>query len=200
MYNESSPHTLLSEYEMRESGLIVDPVSKHHKKDDKGNFGTQSIKFLDGTTVDLKSRAALMTFRCALSTMEEYNTLPVYDIAVENWCPSEHYDDERITLHGQHNSNIYSIKSEPMLDSGETLIEHSGEDINKKSDSPTASQNDLEDEDQFYDAIENIKEDDKLYYFDAMDELEPSKPGKVMHLTIDYQTIAQGEKGRDVFF
>ena len=38
------------------------------------------------------------------------------------------------------------------------------------------------------------------YYFDAEDFTLPPKPGKVMHLSIDYQTIGKGEKGRQVCF
>ena len=52
--NESSSHTLLCTYQMREIGLIVDDVSKNYIANSDGTKGTQSIVFKDGTKVDLK--------------------------------------------------------------------------------------------------------------------------------------------------
>ena len=44
IFNASSPHTLLSTYQIRELGVIVDDVSKRHLKDEDTN-GTHSISF-----------------------------------------------------------------------------------------------------------------------------------------------------------
>ena len=49
--NVGSPHTLLSEYQMRETGLVVEIVVKHHLKDKDGNYGTQSITLSDGKII-----------------------------------------------------------------------------------------------------------------------------------------------------
>ena len=46
------------------------------------------------------------------------------------------------------------------------------------------------------DMNEKLLDKDDLYYFDAEDLTKPPKPGHVLHLSIDYQTIGQGEKGR----
>jgi hypothetical protein len=51
--NPGSAMTLLSEYQMRENGIIVDSVAKTHKKDADGTFGTQSITIDDHTTIPL---------------------------------------------------------------------------------------------------------------------------------------------------
>ena len=97
------PHSLLSNYEMREAGVIVDDVSKNHFRDTDMNKGTQSIHFLNDDkkikfTVNLVVRAALMTFECSKPTLEEYYKLPVVDIGCENWNPQRHRDDNNALM------------------------------------------------------------------------------------------------------
>ena len=69
--NDSSSHTLLCTYQMREIGLIVDDVSKHHVANKSGITGTQSIVFQDGTTVALKCKHTLMSFTTTIPTEYE---------------------------------------------------------------------------------------------------------------------------------
>ena len=55
----------------------------------------------------------------------------------------------------------------------------------------------------FHDAAEFTDDNilpEKPHFFDAEDYNLPPRPGKVMHLTLDYQTILKGEKGRQVCF
>ena len=52
IFNEKSPHTLLSTYQMRELGMVVDDVHTRHLKD-LGSFGTHSINFHHERTLDL---------------------------------------------------------------------------------------------------------------------------------------------------
>ena len=92
-YNESSTHTLHSDFHMHGAGFVVDPVSRSHKKDISGNFDTQSITFTDGTVIPLENHHALMTFTITKPTMEEYKTLLVFNIALKNWNPTNYYDD-----------------------------------------------------------------------------------------------------------
>ena len=249
--NQGSPHTLLSEYQMRETGLVVDTVAKHHLKDNEGSYGTQSITLQDGKVIILNIRAALMTFKSVQPTLEEYNKLPVYDIGLENWSPRGHYDDDSIfgqnskPKQGRRRIMISQMKGEmkneprskiirklddknhikPILDANPNLNTESlgfSDDDSLSSDDSTTSgemeeQNSGEEqmqpnhdadsnEDIFHDAMEQMEDsndksgDEELYFFDATDILEPTKPGKVMHLTIDYQTIGKGEKGRKVSF
>jgi hypothetical protein len=51
--NPGSKTTLLSEFQMRENGIVVDSVAKTHKKDTDGNFGTQSITIDEHTVLIL---------------------------------------------------------------------------------------------------------------------------------------------------
>ena len=85
--NESSSHTLLCTYQMREIGLIVDDVSKNHIANSDGTKGTQSIVFRDGAKVALKCRHTLMSFITTIPTVSEILSLPTYDIAMEGWDP-----------------------------------------------------------------------------------------------------------------
>ena len=85
--NSSSSHSLLCTYQMRETGIIVDNVSKNHTINSKGEKGTQSITFKDGTTIALKCRHTLMSFETSIPTEHEIQTLPIYDIAIEGWDP-----------------------------------------------------------------------------------------------------------------
>ena len=54
-------------------------------------------------------------------------------------------------------------------------------------------------DDEFFDVMSTHSDPDDdpddLYYFDAFDSAIPEKPGTVMHLTIDYQTIGNHVKG-----
>ena len=90
--NASSPHTLLCTFQIRELGIIVDDVSKNHQIDLTGNKGTQSITFKDGTKINLRCRHTLMSFKTSLPTQLEIATLPIYDIAIDEWNPQQYYD------------------------------------------------------------------------------------------------------------
>ena len=95
VYNNTSSHTLLSTYQLRDLGIVVDNIAKSHPKNDSGEMGGQCITFTDGKHIDLEILSALMTFKAQLPTMEEYeqSNLPIYDVAQPNWNPNHHYDD-----------------------------------------------------------------------------------------------------------
>ena len=90
IFNASSPHTLLSTYQMRELGIIVDDVSKRHLKDG-GTMGSHSISFpTSGHIIDLTIKGALSTFPVSKPTVYEYlNTHEdnILDISVINGNP-----------------------------------------------------------------------------------------------------------------
>ena len=76
IYNGTSSHTLLSTYQMREVGLIVDDVSKRHWKD-RNSTGTQSIISPNGNhVINLITKGALNTFQISKPTIEEYANTP----------------------------------------------------------------------------------------------------------------------------
>ena len=77
---------------MRETGIIVDNISKNHTINNNGEKVTQSITFEDGTTITLKCFHTLMSFETSIPTEHEIQTLPTYDIAMEGWDPQMYYD------------------------------------------------------------------------------------------------------------
>ena len=267
IYNASCPHTLLSTYQMRELGLIVDDVSKRHLKDAVSN-GTHSITFPQSDkSIDLTTRAALSTFSVSKPTLQEYLDTPeeeVLDIALEHWNPQEHNEESlenspSIPIPNQIHSltnteakiNMFcDLTEEPPLpelateeeneelffdaietseppfdevkelnstDSGEgkadilknTGTNDSGEEIKEKGGGnkaritkaiatilsilqlPSTGATNAQ-------AAYNHKHD--LQFHDAIDPYVPDKPGKVMHLSIDYQILGQGVKGNPECF
>ena len=269
IFNATSPHTLLSTYQMRELGVIVDDVSKRHLKD-ANTKGTHSISFpRQGHTISLTTKGALPTFPVTKPTLAEYINTPendIVDISIENWSPQDHHEDLLKTTPGveilssvNHTSTMNASIMEP-----EAIINLISQfDDDNGNHSPTFFDCDEdeffdasnEEEQVFYDSTdykeeshdiafrgdrgvqqnastssstnisknrimmtatacmamtsadaskcfmpkdmnEKLLDKDNLYYFDAEDLTKPPKPGRVLHLSIDYQTIGQGEKGR----
>ena len=93
--NPTANHTLLSTFECREQGIMVDDCHKNHIKSINGEKGTQSIQFKDSTKIDLICKAALMTFYTETLTWKdiEENKYPIYEIAIPEWNPKDHFDD-----------------------------------------------------------------------------------------------------------
>ena len=96
IYNATSPHSLLSTYQMRELGIVVDDVTKRHPKD-LTTHGTHSITFPKANhVIELATKGALSTFDVEKPTMQEYLHTPeenIVDIALENWNPQEHHEE-----------------------------------------------------------------------------------------------------------
>ena len=265
IFNPTCPHTLLSTYQMRELGLIVDDVSKRHLKDVTSN-GTHSIILPEmDRTIHLTTRAALSTFTVTKPTLKEYLDTPeeeILDIAIEHWNPQEHNEESLeytppIPLPNQINKITYNEHLEKTID---TFC-----DLNSEDDQylPCIQELNLNEE-TFYDAndIESDEQEDtpeinrllhlgenrkergvpnnlsRLYkaiatilsisqvgqtnaadipknttdtnssigvehepkYFDTKDPYLPEKPGKVLHLSIDYQILGEGVKGNTECF
>jgi hypothetical protein len=95
IFNATSAHTLLSTYQMRERGIIVDDVSRRHLKDETTN-GTHTITFpSEGHVINLTTRGALSTFSVSKPTLSEYlnaSESTIVDISIENWNPQEHHE------------------------------------------------------------------------------------------------------------
>ena len=202
VYNGSTNHSLLSTYQMREMKLLVDDVSRRHVKDEDGNYGTQSIQFPDGCILPLSVMSALMTCNAVKPTMDDYTEqhLPVYDIAHENWTPSIHYDEptqcnklrgavpasgetnpDAILLH--HACSIFLSEQTP---EEEILFD----DIDVMDDQFFDA---IEPEEQFYDTVvppceandSEPPDQSSEYFYDPFYDDNP-KPGKVFHLSLDY--------------
>ena len=98
-FNANSPVTLLSEYQIREYGLVIDSVAKKHKTA-HNQFGTQRFQVNSHVHIDFEDRGALMGFEI-LPIME--GDEEIYDVITitspEQWRPRI-YKDTNLTLHG----------------------------------------------------------------------------------------------------
>jgi hypothetical protein len=92
--NKGSPISLLSEYQTRDHGCVVDSVHRSHRKDWDGNYGTQSFRPTADIIIPLSLRKALMTFPIREPMPEELETLTPVEIMLPNvWVPAAHDDN-----------------------------------------------------------------------------------------------------------
>lgn len=101
--NETSDHTLLCTFQMRDMQIIVDDINNSHQRPSNGEKVTQCIEFKDGTKVDAICKSALMTFNIEKPTYIENfeGNIPIYDLSQQHWNPQNHFD------------NIMAIPEEP---------------------------------------------------------------------------------------
>jgi len=92
VYNKGSSFTLLSKYQCRNFGCIVDSVAHTHRLTET-EYGTQcfkppSLEF----TIPFELRGCLMAFQHYLSTCADLETLTAIDItSAKQWNPDKHY-------------------------------------------------------------------------------------------------------------
>lgn len=209
IYNISSTHTLLSTYELREAGIIIDDVSKCHLCSLNGERGTQTLYFKEDIEIALHSQCALMTCMATLPTMAEYTLalqgkIHLVDIGIMNWNP-KHYNDDLLALPPP---ILLPVPSINMVNSGsgehtiDGCTEPQTDVIDEKKDKPS-------DDEVFHDVQEHQHcfSDTDLYYFDTEDANKSHNARQVhglsfnysviraFHLTIHNRTIGQNEKG-----
>ena len=113
VWNPTSSHSLMSSYQMREVGIIVDDVSQSHDIDTEGNKGTQTITFKSqGYEIGLVVKGALMTFEMMdPPTDADIAKYPVVKISDPNWNPDKHHDDFK----AMHTNAFADVNKEQML-------------------------------------------------------------------------------------
>ena len=92
VYNGDTPHSLLSDFQLRERVRKLDVVWKKHG-------GKQSLMLSENLIIELKLKKAMMTFESRLPTDQECETLKDYIIDItmdEPWDPSRYYDEENL--------------------------------------------------------------------------------------------------------
>ena len=102
--NPSSWITLLSEYQIREYGCVIDSVAKHHKRSHADDdFGTQCFQPTKGITIPFEIEASLAVSRIATPTSKvlaaiNSGELKCYTITGdEPWIPARYYSDPKAT-------------------------------------------------------------------------------------------------------
>jgi len=92
--NPGSRITLLSEFQIRSFGSVIDSVHRGHRADWNGRLGTQSFQPTEDLMIPLVLRGALMTFKLRAPTEAEMETMEPVPITSEHpWRPSLHRDD-----------------------------------------------------------------------------------------------------------
>ena len=140
--------------------------------------------------------------------MKEYTETPedkIIDIGLDNWEPHIFTEDKQamrnVLLAGKEALDPNPEEPCPEIMCKTTATEETDdeskgdEDITfSLIDDPFEAFMDCQDSGEFMDSGETEE------FFDAQEhlEVEESPPGRVMHLTIDYQTIGKWEKGRQV--
>ena len=94
---------------------MVNDVHTCHIKGPNGTLYTQSLILKYGTTVKLKCKSTLMTFNTTISTMEEVENLPKYQIAFKDWDPQRYYDDSHVSDHNQSNQDKENFNTKATL-------------------------------------------------------------------------------------
>src|SRR5210317_1676739 len=159
--NESSRHTLLSSYQMREVGFVVDDVSTRHMKSPTER-GTHSIQIPNNVTIGLQTRAALSTFVLSRPSWDQWvHATPdqIVDISQENWNPQLHYED--ILTGSPDITNSFNINTTKSLVNTPNPISEPSPYLEQHLDSVSMAL--FDSSDQFYDT----------QTWDELNELEP---------------------------
>lgn len=185
--NPNSNTSLLSEFQMRDYGLIVDSTSNRHRGVD-GLPGRQHIVSKDDkVTIPLHLNRGLMVCNIRMPTekeMEDYTsekTEAIILTAEGPWNPADHCDSPsyhvltalRKYMHENKCLNDDQVASAAFIE-------------NASLSSPEANVPDQAVPVPCFD--ENVPNEDGLYFFDPSDDLRDRHVcGKAVHLTVDYQ-------------
>jgi hypothetical protein len=90
-YKKDNALTLISEFQARENGCVINSVSVKHKTSHDNTYGTQSFQPVAGVTVPLYSRAALVGFKIHNPSHDDLTNLDIVDITSDKkWVPHHH--------------------------------------------------------------------------------------------------------------
>jgi hypothetical protein len=198
VYNEGSPTTLISEFQVRTHGLVLDSVHKNHTASQDGRKGSQAFYLTEDNFIPLEMKGGLMTFENREPTEEDYKNFEVYEITGSNqWNPQRFYDDSA-AIEPLSKTITRGFKSNTETPSQANYQKQEGNIVEL-----------IDEEDGFYDSISENDEyywyssdtfstkvmkttvsDDELTFFDTSDDFsEKSRLGKAFHLTIDYDSF-----------
>lgn len=195
--NMDSDLSLISEYQFRDSGCIVDSVHRKHKLSEDQQ-GTQRIVTPEnGTTIPLQLRSGLMTFTSRLPTREEY--LRYKDEAIQVtcgdnlWKPRDHTDDPNGVAKAFILKRILDQQQAEEDTAVDTEVFHDASDGLQQVHFFDAESGTSAGDGAFKEPHLGHKHVD-LKFFDASDkELKPLKVGRVFHLKMEWEK-ANGEE------
>ena len=124
-YNAHSPITLLSEYQARDYGTIIDSVSSRHKTI-HGTYGTQRMLVSRDVYVPFVDRGGLMGFEVLPWKEGDEEIYDVFTITSDNkWTPRRYIEDQPDSIEPVH--DVFNTETKENLDA--SAIE--GEDVFK---------------------------------------------------------------------
>ena len=115
VYNPGNPISLLSEFQVRNHGCVIDSVSKHHHLNTSGEKGTQTFYPKDDVQIPLELMKGLMGFIISEPSHEDETNLPHITITSDHpWHPKHIADDDEAiaftsTLSPSTTSTLYGI-------------------------------------------------------------------------------------------
>jgi hypothetical protein len=199
VHNKGSKHTLISEFQVRNHGCILDSVAKQHRASTTTK-GTQSFMPNDETIVPLNIQQCLMTFQHRMPTEAELDSIVPIDITSPAlWIPSDHYDDPYGAPHLSSGSRTGPTHATTMTGTtpnpaaidppaSADIPSHpeSGPDALTPDATVTSADIGPGDTDDFHDTTLGPQEPD-LFFFDAVNSLPLNV--RAFHLSIDYKSL-----------
>ena len=133
------------------------------------------------------------------TTTPEYIDDDVFHDSIESECSESNNDtDHSGEKMKSQDGTIHSANTTRLFKACMSLAFMNSANSTNPMDTSDVTSDSVKHEPFYFDASENIQYEP--FYFDAEDSLMPPKPGKVMHLSIDYQTIGKWEKGRQAYY
>ena len=92
-FHSNNPITLISEYQVRENGYVIDSVATKHKKSDNV-WGTQRLELSKEVHLSFQDRGGIIGFEILPITKEDFDEQgePLYDIfeltGPKTWTPA----------------------------------------------------------------------------------------------------------------
>ncbi len=211
VYNAGSRTTLISEFQVRDHGLVLDSICTRHRANVEGEKGTQSFWLSDNQCLLLKLKSGLMTFTFRKPSWEEMSTLEVIDITTEiPWHPVIHSDNPFALRSMNENTAFQAKRKDPPASKRGAC----GQELGYEEEDEEAAYTVLEGDtfhnaethsaasgyysDLFSSEIINPTEQ-KMFFFDPQDISEKGRFGKAFHLTINYDAFSTNREEPNIF-
>ena len=131
-YNPDSPITLLSEYQIREHGYVIDSVAKKHRTGFKA-YGTQTFYLNEVVSIPFEDRGGLMGFEILPYEEGDKERYDVFDItSPEKWTP-QRFRLNNTTIQKVTKPEVPTIEIENMKPTNDGQVEEPGMNLDNDS-------------------------------------------------------------------
>ena len=158
-YNANSPVTLISEYQARDYGTIIDSVSRRHKTI-SGEYGTQRIMVSATVWVPLVDRGGLMGFEILPWVKGDEDNYETYVLTSdEKWTPRRYLENDDSDEESQGIADVFAT-SQDIEEFSEALQDEPEEQTDEYSDALQDMQDDESSESSGLSVVAPSKIDD----------------------------------------